>query len=124
MGSIRGKVIADCDGDGLPDEGESPYEIDIYLDDGMQSHVNEKGMFYFSTVKSGTRIVALDERDLDGFYIPENEYASVFVHVNEAGESYVTFNVCPDLIISKRAAALPKIKLTKTAVVNPEPIPL
>jgi len=120
-GSIRGRVMADCDGDGYSDSDLIPVGVDIYLDDGSRSQVNEFGMFYFSTVRAGEHVVALDERDLDGFYVPDGAPVSVFVHVHETGESYVTFRVCPDqpqLKLTKRAAILPKVKVTKTARLN------
>lgn len=122
-GSIRGRVIVDCDGDGIADMETGPVGMDVYLDDGSHSKVNEKGMFYFSTVRPGERVVALDERDLDGFFIPEDAQSSVFVHVHETGESYVIFRVCPDyphLAIHKQAAIVPAVKVVKTAQLNPE----
>ncbi|MEZ5359608.1 MAG: PKD domain-containing protein [Candidatus Zixiibacteriota bacterium] len=122
-GSIRGRVIVDCDGDGIADMDTVPSGIDVYLDDGSHSKVNEKGMFYFSTVRAGERVVALDERDLDGFYIPEGEQSSVFAHVHETGESYIIFRVCPEyakLDIRKEAAIIPKVKIIKKATLHPE----
>lgn len=122
-GSIRGRVIVDCDGDGIADMDSVPTGMDVYLDDGSHSTVNEKGMFYFSTVRAGERVVALDERDLNGFYIPEDAQASVFVHVHETGESYVVFRVCPEyaqLDIRKKAAIIPMVKITKKATLHPE----
>jgi uncharacterized repeat protein (TIGR01451 family) len=121
-GAIRGKVVVDCDGDGVADMAPAPHGMDVYLDDGSQSRVNESGMFFFSTVRPGERVVALDERDLDGFYVPEGAQSSVFVHVHENGESYVIFRICPDyphLEIEKQAAMVPKVKITKQATVNP-----
>ena len=120
-GAIRGRVVVDCDGDGVADMDTVPVGADVYLDDGSQSRVNNKGMFYFSTVRAGARVVALDERDLDGFYIPDGAQASQFVHVNEAGESYVLFRVCPDvprLEMTKQAAPIPTVRVTKTATVD------
>ena len=122
-GSIRGRVIVDCDGDGIADIDSVPSGMDIFLDDGSQSRVNNKGMFYFSTVRPGERVVALDERDLDGYYIPEDAQASVFVHVHETGESYVIFRICPEypqLDISKKAAIVPTVMVTKVATFNAE----
>lgn len=122
-GSIRGKVIVDCDGDGIADMDSGPVGMDVYLDDGSQSKVNEAGLFYFSTVRPGERVVALDERDLDGYYVPEDAQSSVFVHVHESGESYVIFRVCPDyprLDIHKQAAIVPAVKVTKTAQIDPD----
>lgn len=124
-GSIRGRVIVDCDGDGIPDTDSVPSGADVYLDDGSQSRVNEKGMFYFSTVRAGEHTVTLDERDLEGYFIPEGAQASVFVHVHETGESYVIFRICPEyphLDISKEASIVPAVKVTKTAKLNPEQI--
>ncbi|MEE9443188.1 MAG: PKD domain-containing protein [candidate division Zixibacteria bacterium] len=124
-GSIRGRVIVDCDGDGVADMDSIPSPIDIYLDDGSQSQANEKGMFYFSTVRPGERVVMLDERDLDGYYIPDDAQASVFAHVHETGESYILFRICPEyarLNIEKKASIVPTIKLTKKASLNPEQI--
>ncbi|UCD16186.1 MAG: PKD domain-containing protein, partial [Candidatus Zixiibacteriota bacterium] len=122
-GSIRGKVIVDCDGDGIPDIDTVPSGMDVYLDDGSQSRVNEEGMFYFSTVRPGERVVALDERDLEGFYIPEDAEASVFVHVHETGESYIIFRICPEyprLDIQKKASIVPTVKVTKAAKLDPD----
>ncbi len=122
-GSIRGKVVVDCDGDGIADMDEGPVGMDVFLDDGSQSKVNNKGMFYFSTVRAGERVVALDERDLDGYYIPEGAQSSVFAHVHETGESYIIFRVCPEypqLDIMKKASIVPAVKVTKTAKVHPE----
>ncbi|HUV29682.1 MAG TPA: PKD domain-containing protein [Acidobacteriota bacterium] len=124
-GAIRGKVMVDCDGDGIADMDYAPVGTDVYLDDGSQSRVNKEGMFYFSTVRAGERVVALDERDLDGYYIPEGAQASVFVHVHETGESYVIFRICPEyphLDITKKASIVPTVKVTKTARLNPEKI--
>ncbi|MFH2036308.1 MAG: PKD domain-containing protein [Candidatus Zixiibacteriota bacterium] len=124
-GSIRGKLIVDCDGDGVADIDQAPSGVDIYLDDGSQSRVNNHGIFYFSTVRAGERVVALDERDLDGFYVPDEAQASVFVHVHETGESYVIFRICPDyprLDILKKASIIPTVKVTKSAKINPEEI--
>jgi len=122
-GSIRGKVVVDCDGDGVPDMEMGPTGMDVYLDDGSQSKVNENGMFYFSTVRAGEHAVALDERDMDGFYVPDGAQASVFVHVHETGESYVIFRVCPEypqLDIMKEASIVPAVKVTKSARLNNE----
>ena len=122
-GSIRGKVVVDCDGDGIADMEYAPVGADVFLDDGSHSKVNDKGMFYFSTVRPGERVVALDERDLKGYYIPEDAEASVFVHVHETGESYVIFRICPEypqLNITKQAAIIPSVKITKTAKLSPE----
>jgi uncharacterized repeat protein (TIGR01451 family) len=124
-GSIRGRVIVDCDGDGMAEMDSVPSGMDVYLDDGSQSKVNEKGMFYFSTVRAGERVVALDERDLHGYFVPDDAQASVFVHVHETGESYVIFRICPDyphLDINKEAAIVPTVKVTKTAKLNPKPV--
>ncbi len=120
-GAIRGRIIVDCDGDGIADMDSVPSGMDVYLDDGSHSKVNEKGMFYFSTVRPGERVVALDERDLNAYYIPEDAQASVFVHVHETGESYVNFRVCPEyakLDIHKKAAIIPMVKVTKTATLH------
>jgi len=117
-GSIRGRVLVDCDGDGVPETDSIPPGIDVYLDDGSRSQVNRKGMFYFSTVRAGERVVLLDERDLEGYYIPDGEPSSVFAHVHEGGESYINFRICPEypsLSINKWAAMLPKVKVTKKA---------
>jgi len=125
-GAIRGRVMVDCDGDGVADFDSLPPGVvgtNVYLDDGSQSRVNEKGMFFFSTVRAGERVVALDERKLEGFYIPDGAQASVFVHVHETGESYVIFRICPDhprLDIRKKASILPTVKVTKRAVLDPE----
>ncbi|MFH1701609.1 MAG: PKD domain-containing protein [Candidatus Zixiibacteriota bacterium] len=122
-GSIRGRVIVDCDGDGVADMDSIPSPMDIYLDDGSHSQSNEQGMFYFSTVRPGERVVMLDERDLDGYYVPDGVQSSVFAHVHETGESYILFRICPDyahLNIEKKASIVPTIKLTKTANLNPE----
>ncbi len=122
-GSIRGRVIVDCDGDGIADTDSVPSGMDIFLDEGSQSKVNNKGMFYFSTVRPGERVVALDERDLVGYYVPEDAQASVFVHVHETGESYVVFRICPEyplLDLSKRAAIVPTVKVTKVATLDAE----
>lgn len=120
-GAIRGRIIVDCDGDGFADIDSIPSGIDIYLDDGSQSRVNEKGMFYFGTVRAGERAVAIDVRDLDGFYLPDDQPATVFVHVHETGESYVTFRICPDyprLSIAKYVSIVPRVMVTKTARLN------
>ncbi|MCP4704776.1 MAG: DUF11 domain-containing protein, partial [candidate division Zixibacteria bacterium] len=117
-GAIRGKIIVDCDGDGISDIDSMLTGIDIYLDDGSNSQVNEKGMFYFGTVRAGEHVVALDIRDLKGYELSEGQDGSVLVYVHEGGESYVTFRVCPafpKLSITKEAAILPKIRITKTA---------
>jgi uncharacterized repeat protein (TIGR01451 family) len=122
-GSIRGRVVVDCDGDGMADAAMGPVGMDVYLDDGSQSRVNNEGMFYFSTVRPGERVVALDERDMEGYFIPESAQSSVFVHVHETGESYVTFRVCPEyprLDIWKRASIVPTVKITKKAELNRE----
>jgi len=122
-GAIRGQVVVDCDGDGVADIDTVPSGMDVYLDDGSQSRVNEKGMFYFSTVRAGEHAVMLDERDLEGYYIPEDAPKSVFVHVHETGESYVIFRVCPEypqLDIRKEAAIVPTVKVTKKAKLNAE----
>ncbi|MBU0984006.1 MAG: PKD domain-containing protein [candidate division Zixibacteria bacterium] len=122
-GSIRGKVVVDCDGDGIADSDSVPSGMDVYLDDGSQSRVNEKGMFYFSTVRPGERVVLLDERDLNGYYVPEGAQASVFAHVHESGESYIIFRICPEypiLEIRKKASIIPTVKVTKTARLHPE----
>jgi len=121
-GSIRGRVIVDCDGDGIAESDSVPSGMDVYLDDGSQSRVNKEGMFYFSTVRPGERVVALDERDLNGYYVPDEAQASVFVHVHETGESYVIFRICPEypiLDINKKASIIPTVKVTKTAQANP-----
>ncbi|MCX6833871.1 MAG: PKD domain-containing protein [candidate division Zixibacteria bacterium] len=125
-GAIRGRVIVDCNGDGVADFDSPPPGVvgtNVYLDDGSQSCVNEKGMFFFSMVRAGERVVALDERKLEGFYIPDGAQASVFVHVHETGESYVTFRICPDyphLDIQKKASIVPTVKVTKRATLDPE----
>ncbi|MCK5124902.1 MAG: PKD domain-containing protein [candidate division Zixibacteria bacterium] len=122
-GSIRGIILVDCDGDGVADIDDVPHGMDVYLDDGSQSKVNEKGMFYFSTVRAGERVVALDTRDLDGYYVPEDAQSSVFAHVHEVGESYVIFRVCPEyarLDIRKEASIIPIVKVTKRATLYPE----
>jgi len=123
-GSIRGKVVVDCDGDGIADMEYAPVGTDVYLDDGSQSKVNKEGMFYFSTVRPGERVVMLDERDLDGYYIPEGAQASVFAHVHEKGESYIIFRICPEyplLDITKKASIIPMVKVVKSAQINPAP---
>jgi uncharacterized repeat protein (TIGR01451 family) len=120
-GMIRGKVIVDCNNDGIQDVDTIPVGMDVYLDDGSQSRVNNEGMFYFSTVRAGERVVALDERDLNGFVFPGEESSSVLVHVDENGESYVTFAICPEaprLVVAKAAAVVPRVKVTKTARLN------
>jgi uncharacterized repeat protein (TIGR01451 family) len=58
---------------------------------------------------------------LDGYYVPEGAQASVFVHVHETGESYVLFRICPEypqLAISKKAAIVPTVKVTKVATIG------
>jgi len=123
-GKIRGRVIFDCDRDGVPDiEDEWPVDIDVYLDDGSQSRSNQKGMFYFNIVRAGEHAVMLDTRDLDaqGYYLPEGEQSKVFVHVHETGEAYVIFRVCPAhpvLEINKQAAIVPKARATKIASID------
>ncbi|MDD4051861.1 MAG: OmpA family protein [candidate division Zixibacteria bacterium] len=120
-GMIRGKVIVDCNNDGIQDVDTIPSGMDVYLDDGSQSRVNNQGMFYFSAVRAGERVVALDERDLTGFVLPGEESSSVLVHVDENGESYVTFAICPEaprLVIAKYASVVPRVKVTKTARMN------
>jgi len=125
-GAIRGRVMVDCDGDGVADIDSLPPGVvgtNVYLDEGSQSRVNEKGMFFFSTVRPGERVVALDERNLEDFVVPEGAQASVFVHVHETGESYVIFRICPDyprLDIQKRASIVPTVKVTKRAILDPE----
>ena len=125
-GAIRGRVMVDCDGDGVPDFDSLPPGVvgtNVYLDEGSQSRVNEKGMFFFSTVRPGERVVALDERNLEGFFVPDDAQASVFVHVHESGESYVIFRICPDyphLDIQKKASIVPTVKVTKRAILDPE----
>lgn len=121
-GSIRGKAIVDCDGDGLADLDDVPNGVDIYLDDGSQSRTNEQGMFYFSTVRAGDHVVILDTRDFeDRYYLPAEQKPSVFVYVNEMGESYVLFRLCPSqpiLEIKKQVAAVPTVQATKTAILD------
>lgn len=122
-GMIRGKVIVDCNNDGVPDVDTIPSGMDVYLDDGSQSRVNNQGMFYFSAVRAGERVVALDERDLNGFTLPGEESSSVLVYVHENGESYVTFAICPEaphLVVAKYASVVPRVKVTKTARLNEE----
>ncbi len=123
-GKIRGRVIFDCDRDGVPDvDDEWPVGIDVYLDDGSQSRSNEKGMFYFNIVRAGEHAVMLDTRDLDaqGYYLPEFEQSKVFAHVHETGEAYIIFRVCPAhpvLEINKQAAIVPKARATKIASID------
>lgn len=120
-GMIRGRVIVDCNGDGIADLDTIPSGTDVYLDDGSQSRVNGEGMFYFSAVRAGERVVALDERDLKGFTLPGEESSSVLVYVHENGESYVTFAICPEaphLVVAKYASVVPRVKVTKTARLN------
>ncbi|MFZ5979686.1 MAG: PKD domain-containing protein, partial [Candidatus Zixiibacteriota bacterium] len=120
-GSIRGILVVDCDGDGVPEIDSTPSGIDIYLDDGSCSRVNKSGMFYFSTVRAGSHIVKIDTRDLDGYYLPEDQPDAVFCHVHEMGESYIRFRLCleqPILTIKKQAAVLPKARVTKTGVID------
>jgi len=122
-GMIRGKVIVDCNNDGVPDVDTILSGMDVYLDDGSQSRVNSQGMFYFSAVRAGERVVALDERDLRGFTLPGEESSSVLVFVHENGESYVTFAICPEaphLVVAKYASVVPRVKVTKTARLNEE----
>ncbi|MCP4569341.1 MAG: DUF11 domain-containing protein [FCB group bacterium] len=122
-GSIRGKVIVDCDGDGVAEQDSIPAGIDIYLDDGSQSQANEKGMFYFNTVRAGERVVALDERDLDGYKMAEGQPSSVFAHVHETSEAYILFRICPEaprLKVDKMAARVPQVLVTKVATLSPE----
>jgi len=121
-GSIRGRLIVDCDGDKITEYPDWISDVDIYLEDGSMSRTNEKGMFYLSTVRAGTHIVAVDTRDLEsqGFRLADGEPSSVFVHVNEAGETYVYFRVCPMISLHKEAGLVPKIKVTKTALLNRE----
>ena len=120
-GSIRGILVVDCDGDGIPEIDSVPSGIDIYLDDGSWSRVNKSGMFYFSTVRAGAHVVKIDTRDLVGFYLPEDQPDAVFCHVHEMGESYIKFRLCPEqpiLSIRKQAAILPKARVTKSAVID------
>jgi len=120
-GTIRGRVMIDCDGDGIADGPVAPAGIDIYLDDGSMSRTNDSGMFYFGTVRAGERVVAIDERDLNGYFISEGMQKSVFVHVHESGESYVTFSICPDLprlSVDKHIAQVPQMRVMKSARLN------
>jgi uncharacterized repeat protein (TIGR01451 family) len=120
-GAIRGRIIIDCDNDGLADTDAVPSGIDLFLDDGAQSRVNSNGVFYFSTVRAGEHVVTIDIRDFKGYRLADGQPASVFVHVHEAGESYIIFRVCPEaprLLIDKKASLLPKVKVTKNATLN------
>jgi|GEM_PF-2439278 len=116
-GTIRGRLVIDCDGDKITEAPNNIEGVDIYLDDGSMSRTNEKGMFYFSTVKGGTHVVAVDTRDLEklGYRLADGIEPSVFVHVNEAGETYVLFRACTMMSLKKEAGLVPKIKVTKTA---------
>ncbi|MBN1212689.1 MAG: PKD domain-containing protein, partial [candidate division Zixibacteria bacterium] len=122
-GTIRGRLIVDCDGDFNPDTDEVPVGVDIYLDDGYQSHSNEKGMFYFSAVRAGEHAVKIDKRDLKalGYHLIDDQTEAVFCHVHEMGESYIIFRICPDqpvLSVLKEAAILPRARVTKTARID------
>ncbi len=124
-GSIRGRVVVDCDGDGVADVDTVPVGARIYLDDGQVSQVNKAGMFYFSTVRAVDHVVALDERSMVGFHTAEGEQASVFVKVHEMGESYILFRVCldgPNVSLKKKAAVVPQAEIQKTARINHERI--
>ncbi len=117
-GAIRGRIIVDCDGDGIPDTDQYPRGIDIFLDDGGRSQSNDSGMFYFNPVRTGERLVTLDIRDLENYRLADGEEASHFAYVHEGGETYLTWRVCPRyprLEIVNHIAAVPQVKLTKTA---------
>lgn len=122
-GTIRGRIMVDCDGDGIADIDSVPVGVDIFLDDGYQSRSNDKGMFYFSAVRAGEHAVKIDRRDLKtcGYYLPEGVPEAVFVHVHEMSEAYVLFRICPEqpvLTLDKRAAVIPKVRVTKTAHID------
>ncbi len=121
-GSIRGRVIVDC-GDGEIEFDTTLSGVDLFLDDGSRSQVNNKGMFYFSTVRPGQRAVMIDTRDLsDRLYdLADGQIASVFVFVHETGESYLIFKVCPAqpiLKLNKLAAQVPTAMITKSASID------
>ncbi|RKX23148.1 MAG: hypothetical protein DRP35_00200, partial [Candidatus Zixiibacteriota bacterium] len=122
-GSIRGRVIVDCNEGNELEFDTTLIGTDIFLDDGSHSQVNNKGMFYFNTVRSGQRAVMIDTRDLKEklFDLSDDQTASVFVFVHEAGESYVIFKVCPSqpmLNLNKKAAQVPTATIIKSASID------
>ncbi|MGH9370852.1 MAG: SPOR domain-containing protein [Vicinamibacterales bacterium] len=65
LGSVRGRVVRDANGNGRVDAGEEPLDGAILvLDNGARSEQVRKGVYRFDAVRSGEHVVALVRESL------------------------------------------------------------
>ena len=63
LGSVRGRVIRDANGNGKVDPGEEPIDgAVLVLDGGRRSEQVRRGVYRFDSIRSGDHVVSLLER--------------------------------------------------------------